>query len=320
MLRFADNLILMTANAVLCATNRRSVRRYRRDIGRRPNIANPQRYSERMLWRKLVDHNPQFVVFSDKLATKVFLKRRCPELSIPRTLWVGRSADEIPGELLSQNVLVKANHGSGFNHHVRAGQCDRVGLRKKTDQWLGSVYGVENDEWSYCQVEPKLFVEEAIGDAEGDLIEINVRAAHGKPILGSVIGKCKTPAQWAVYLDTEGVPTSGMSDPDGSPVTPLPRDLEVLEPYRRAVQFTKQLSLGVDYARFDFMWNGRELFGGEITVYPAAGIYDPVNTATAAAILKGWDLKQSHFLKSRQSGWMRLYAAVLNRRWSGRIQ
>ena len=129
---------------------------------------------------------------------------------------------------------MKANHGSGFNHHVRAGQCDRAALRQKTDQWLNSVYGVKGGEWGYSKVEAKLFVEEAVGDAETDLIEFNVRASHGKPILGSVMGKCKTPAQWAAYLDSDGVPTLGMHDPDGSPVKLLPKGLEVAEPYRRA--------------------------------------------------------------------------------------
>jgi len=317
---FADNLVLGAANAILYVNHPGFVRRYRRDFGRLPNIANPQRYSERMLWRKLVDHNPQFVVFSDKLASKDFLQRCCPELPVPRTLWVGRSADEIPDELLRQDVLVKANHGSGFNHHVRAGQCDRAALRQKTDQWLNSVYGVKGGEWGYSKVEAKLFVEEAVGDAETDLIEFNVRASHGKPILGSVMGKCKTPAQWAAYLDSDGVPTLGMHDPDGSPVKLLPKGLEVAEPYRRAVQFARQISIGVDYARFDFLWNGKELFGGEITVYPAAGVRDPSNALVNTAILTGWDLRQSHFLRSQHDGWTQLYADALKRQWARETQ
>ncbi len=317
---FADNLLLGVANIVLCAKNPGFARRYWRDFGRLPNIANPQRYSERMLWRKLVDHNPQFVVFSDKLASKEFLQRRCPELPVPRTLWVGCSADEIPDELLNQNILVKANHGSGFNHHVRAGQCDRAVLRQKTERWLHSVYGVKGGEWGYSQVEAKLFVEAAVGDAEADLIEFNVRASNGRPILGSVIGKCKTPAQWVTYLDPEGHPTWAIDAPDGSPIKPLPAGLEVLEPYRRAVHFTKQLSVGVDYARFDFLWNGKDLFGGEITVYPAGGGADITNPSVNVMTLTGWDLLQSHFMKSRHGGWKQLYADALRRQWTRQTQ
>jgi hypothetical protein len=79
-----DDFIFAVANAVLCAKNPGLVRHYRRRYRRFPNIANPQLYSERMLWRKTVDHNPQFIVFSDKLATKDFLRQRCPAHALGR--------------------------------------------------------------------------------------------------------------------------------------------------------------------------------------------------------------------------------------------
>jgi hypothetical protein len=53
----------------------------------------------------------------------------------------------------------------------------------------------------------------------------------------------------------------------------------------------------------DFLWNGSELYGGEITIYPAAGLKDPVDPAVHAYILDGWDLAQTHFLRAPQTGW-----------------
>ena len=311
---FNDDFIFAAANTVLYAKNARQVGRYRRKLGRWPNIANPQRYSERMLWRKLLDHDPQFVVFSDKLATKEFIKSRCPDLPLPQTLWVGDDVDAIPPELLRGEVYVKANHGCNFNYRVRGGQCDRTVLREKTGRWLASVYGKKAGEWSYCKVKPKLFVEEAVGDVDAGLLDFHVRAGNGAAILGSVMGQCKTPSQWYTYLDPDGNPTMAVRDPEGSPLVPSPRALAVIEPYRRAVRYARQLSVGVDYARFDFMWNGQELFGGEITVYPAAGLSDPANSLTRDAMLGGWNLMQSHFLKSPHTGWTRLYADALKRR------
>ncbi len=310
----ADDLIFLVANLVLRRKNKRLVRSYRQLHGRWPNIANPQSYTERMLWRKVVDHNPQFVVFSDKLATKEYIQRRCPELLVPPTLWVGRDAAAIPADLLCGDVYVKANHGCDFNQRIRGGQCDRVALKRKSEQWLGFTYGHEHGEWAYSQIEPQLFVEAAVGDVEAGLLEFNVRVCHGRPILGSVVGRCKTPDQWAVYLDPEGRPTPGMSDPEGGPVVPLPRGVEILEPYLRAVEFAKRLGVGVDYVRCDFMWNGAELFGGEITVYPTGGLFEPTNASARDVTLNGWDLLQSHFLKTRQTGWKRIYAEALKRR------
>jgi hypothetical protein len=105
------------------------------------------------------------------------------------------------------------------------------------------VHGRKGGEWAYFKVEPKLFVEESVGDAEAGLIEFNVRAGNGAVIMGSVMGRCKTPSQWAVYLDPEGAPTFGMNDPEGSPIVPLPKGLAVTEPYRRAVQFASEWTM-----------------------------------------------------------------------------
>jgi hypothetical protein len=287
--------------------------RYWRQHRRLPDIAHPKRYTERMLWRKFLDRSPQHILFSDKIAAKEFIRARCPDLPLPRTLWVGNDADDIPDELLRRDVYVKASHGCGFNHHVTGGTCDRALLTAKSRRWLRSGYGRKNGEWAYARVPRRLLVEESIGNAETGLLEINIRATNGRFLLGSIIGKCKTPGQWARYLDVHANPTAGMGEPDGAPFTPLPQGIDITAPYLRAVDFARRLSLGVDYARFDFLWNGTTLYGGEITVYPASGGAEPSNAIVNHAIL-GWDLLQSHFLTSPQTGWRRHYAAALRRR------
>ncbi len=313
MIRLFDSLVLATTEVFLHATHRRIVKTYVRRHGRRPRIADPRRYSERMLWRKLVNHDPQYVVFSDKLATKEYCRRVCPELAVPPTLWIGTDADAIPEKILDGDVFVKANHGYAYNVEIRNGQVNRQELKEKTDRWLNSVHGRGDGQWAYSQVKPKLFVEQAIGAAAGDLLEFNVRAGNGTPILGSVIGHNKMDNAWMVYLDAAGNPTAGPKDADGAPGARLPEEVAITEPYKRAVEFTKRLSGGVDYARFDFMWNGSELYAGEITIYPAAGNNELANASVHAAIIAGWDLSTSHFLTARHSGLIGVYANSLRR-------
>jgi TupA-like ATPgrasp len=317
MTEMTERLIFAAANALLYATNINLIRRYRRTLHRLPNVANPRIYSERMLWRKLVDHNPLFVVFSDKLAAKEFFRSRLPDLPLPRTLWTGDDADHIPDELLRGDVYVKANHGCGFNHRIRGGACDRAALREETRRWLRATYGIKGGEWSYFNVKPKLFVEEAVGDVDGSLLDFKVRAGNGVAILGLVMGHAKTPAEWMVFFDPEGRPAPRMTDPDGGPVESTPEAQAAVGPYLRAVELARRLSVGVHFARFDFLWNGRELFGNEITVYPSSGTRDPANSRTQNVLLQGWNLAQSHFLKSKHTGLKGLYANALNRQWNG---
>jgi hypothetical protein len=38
---------------------------FKEGVGYRPRIALPKRYHEKMLWRRIFDHNPEFTLFSD---------------------------------------------------------------------------------------------------------------------------------------------------------------------------------------------------------------------------------------------------------------
>ncbi|HEV2691535.1 MAG TPA: ATP-grasp fold amidoligase family protein [Verrucomicrobiae bacterium] len=287
-------------------------------IGYLPNIADPKTYAERMLWRKTIDRNPDFITFLDKLAAKTYIKKKCPEVSLAQVLWEGRSAAEIPDELLRGEVVVKANHGCGYNYRIREGVFDRTVLQRLTRKWLTRKYGRRYGEWGYNEIKPRLFVEEAIGDAAKDLVEFDIRAANGKAFLGCVTGKCKQPDEWFFFLDRSGRPALDLCDVDGQPPAPIPAHFNAMEAYFQAVRLADKLSVNVDYARFDFMWNGRRLFGSEITVYPASGVDDPRSTDCKRIILESWNLLDAHFLTRPQSGWKGIYAEALKRKITDR--
>jgi hypothetical protein len=162
---------------------------------RLPNIAFPRGYGDRIQWRKIFDHNPQFGLFADKLKTKDFIRERCPGLALPETLWVGDYPDDIPREILNGNVVVKANHGSGFNFFIREGRYDWEALKRTCRKWLLRYpYGRMDAEWAYTQVTPKLFVEELLPGDSKTLFDINIRACRGLIAFGSLMFNAKTSA------------------------------------------------------------------------------------------------------------------------------
>jgi hypothetical protein len=86
---------------------------------------------------------------SDKLLAKQFAVARCPTVKVPETLWTGQAAEDIPDDLLRGNVVVKANHGSGWNIFIRNGQYDRGELNRTANRWLASRFGKRHAEWGY---------------------------------------------------------------------------------------------------------------------------------------------------------------------------
>lgn len=317
---FSDAMILAGANILVGLANWRAVRRFYHAHRRIPQPAVPDTYAERMLWRKIVDHNPRFVELSDKLACKEYVKRLCPDLAVPETLWIGKDADDIPDESLRGNVFVKTNHAFKQNYTIRDGVVDRAHLKSTTDVWLVSVHGRGSFQWSYSQVKPRLFIERSIGDAAGDLLEFNIRASDGRPLLSSVIGHNKLANQWSVYLDLDGRPTYGPGSKPDSPPAPLPQGLDIERPYRDALAYTAKLSRGIDYARYDFMWNGETLYAGEITIYPSSGIMEIRHPGARRLLTEGWRLEVADFLTRPQTGFRRLYAHALRRRLQQRTR
>ena len=309
-----DRLIFALTNLWLYARYGRLMWKAYRRHGWWPNVARPESISERMWWRKFVDRSPLHVTFADKLATKEYIRARCPELAIPRTLWVGANADEIPDDVLRGDVYVKTNNGCSFNYRIRGGAVDRGELKKTTDRWMKYRFGKEHGEWAYWPIKPKLFVEEAIWGGECGLLDLQIRSGWGECILGLVLGCAKTPRKWAVYLDDNGHAKPGAeAEVEGFRLESLD-GLDLREPYRAACAYARRLSEGVDYARFDFFWNGTTLYAGEITVYPGGGVREVSNPAMLAQLKAGWRLERSWFLSTPQGWPVCIYANAL-RRW-----
>ena len=92
---------------------------YFRSFRRLPNLRDPRTFNEKIAWRKLYQHNPQFPIFADKIAVKAEIARLIGEQHIIETLWVVNNPDDIPFDGLKPPYVIKVNHGSGGNVFIR---------------------------------------------------------------------------------------------------------------------------------------------------------------------------------------------------------
>lgn len=301
--------ILAIARVVLTARHPLLVIRFLKRIGYLPDPAAPTRYHERMLWRKIVDHNPLFVTLSDKLAAKDYIRAVCPEVPVPATLWSGKDPGDIPTELLTREVVVKANHGCDMNIFVSGGKPDRETIIRKARRWLKTRFGTRHGEWAYWFIDRKVLVEELLPLSGGRIAtEIKVQVCSG--------------AVCHVRAEDKKALRSRLFDPQGNPLPgrdlDYPREDQALEVtprladyIRQAAKIAPRLAGELDYARIDFLVTDEQLYGGEITVYTAAGFAVWSNPAIMADIEARWRLEHSDFLRRRHRGPVRLYADAL---------
>jgi hypothetical protein len=305
----SQRIVLACARLCLLAAHPVLVSRFIRTLGYWPNPAVPRSFHEKILWRKLVDHNPNFVALTDKLAAKRIARTRCPGVAVAKVLWVGTEPRALPMSLVTRDVAVKANHSSGSNVFVNDGEPGYMKIVWRAERWMARRHHRRHGEWGYRNVPQVIFVEEKLILGGGDLpTEIKVHAFAGG--IGHV-WIADTPGRRSRTYSADVRPlairdTVNPGEEQELPDTPATRAL-----IRQALDVAPRLLGRLDYARIDFMVAGGRLYFGEYTLYPGGGYdlwLDPALTERAEAL---WDLRQSHFLRKPHRGPLRLYADAL---------
>jgi hypothetical protein len=304
--------VLFLARLYLLAAHPALISQFYRKLGYWPNPAFPQRYHEKLLWRKILDRDVRFVHLSDKLAAKKIAQARCPEVAVAKVLWAGSEPRLLPASLVAKGVVVKTNHGSGFNIFVAEDRPDYRTIVRKLERWMEISHDRKFGEWGYRDVPRRIFVEEKLVSGGGELpTDIKVHTFGSK--IGHVWVADKLARRSRTY-SADGTPLEVRDNKyraveQALPDTPLTRAL-----VRQAIELAPRLLGGHDYARVDFIVAGTCLYFGEFTLYPDAGYdrwLDSGLTSRAEAL---WDLRRSDFFRKPHRGLARLYADALRAR------
>jgi hypothetical protein len=293
---------------------RRAVRAFRRELGYTPNIAVPVTYHEKMFWRRIVDHNPAFVAYCDKLAAKeIFLGLDDP-VAVPETLWTGTRPEDLPDALMRPDVVVKLNAGCNSNWFFARDGTDRGAFELACRKWLSKPFGTETSEWGYWPSERRLMAEAVIAADRADIAELKVHLFGDEIFYTNIYLSEKTPGSKSAIFDADGnrlaVTNSTVAR---DPSRALPAGFRVPACYPRAMAAARAIARDSDYLRVDFMVVGDRLYGGEITPYPTAGLMTNSDPEVMAEMGRRWDLARSWFLSAPQAGWRGWYQRALRR-------
>ena len=301
-------------NGLLYVLHPRLTVQYWRNLRRFPNTAVPRDVNEKMLWRKVFDRNPDFVTFSGKLRAKEYVRQRAPDIAQSPVLWSGTDLRDLPEDLAGQRRFLKANHSSGMNIALDDGPVDRQQLVKSTSSWLAHRHDRVHGEWGYRDVRPKFFLEADISDEqEADLVDLIVYVfSNSVTLIVATIGE-KTAHERVALFDAEGCRLDAVpvSHRNHSSAVALPDDFDLPLDAATLGRHALMIANGNDHLRVDFMWNGEKLYFCEVTVYPGGGYRSYSDPKIVQLMGQNWNLADSWFLRTAQSGWRRRYAAWL---------
>jgi hypothetical protein len=135
-------------------------RAYRRFI----DMENPQRFTEKIQILKLRGGLEAHSGWVDKLEAKRRVAEILGEQWITPTLWRGRQLPPVAARTWPTPYLIKANHGSGFYHHVvTEADKDWPRIEKECASWLRQRWHPHLRERQYDAIVPELLVEPRLG-------------------------------------------------------------------------------------------------------------------------------------------------------------
>ncbi|WP_213776887.1 ATP-grasp fold amidoligase family protein [Caballeronia sp. dw_276] len=245
---------------------------HRKRVGRFPNLRNATTFNEIILDRCL-HPDPLWTTLTDKLAVRDYVKSKVGEKYLIPLLAAPDVFTQEVFDSLPAAFVMKANHGCGFVKVVRdKSTVSFEQLSQLADEWLSTNFYDASRERHYRPIKPRIYFEKLLLDSSGAVpadFKMNIFGRKdGDPIIytGVVSDRFGSPrhdfydAQWN-RLDV----VLGEYPCSTVPAAPLPNWDEV-------VRIATLLADGLGYVRVDLYAPDNEIFFGELTFTPGAGV------------------------------------------------
>ena len=154
--------------------------------GRRLNLKNPQRYTEKLQWYKLYYRDPVMQQCADKYAVRQFVKDRGLGGILNDLYAVFETPEEIYFDNLPKAFVLKLSNGSGTNLLIKdKSQWDVEAVRRKFAEFYAQSGASAGREWVYkTDKKPVVVAERYLEDTqqqEGGLCDYKIMCFDGEP-------------------------------------------------------------------------------------------------------------------------------------------
>ncbi len=245
---------------------------HRRRVGRFPRLLKPQTFNEIILDRCL-HPDPVWTILADKLAVRDYVKARVGEQYLVPLIAVPEVFTRQVFDALPTAFVMKANHGCAFVKVVRNKADESFEeLKKLADQWLATDFYLASRERHYRAIKPRLYFEKLLVEQSGkipDDFKMNIFGdVNGVPnILTGVVSDRFGSPRHDFYDTGWNRLNIALGDYPCSTVA-APR----LPNWDELVRVASRLSEGLGYVRVDLYACDGQIFFGELTFTPGAGV------------------------------------------------
>ena len=243
---------------------------YVKHMGFRPNLEDPVRYTEKIQWRKLNDHDPLYSRLSDKVAVRDWVQGRIGAKYLIPLIGVWDSYDQIDFNYLPDEFVLKTNNASStvcivpdkkkMNHKL---------MKKKFDFWMQMDYTrLQGYESQYAGIKPKILAEFMVHpqDGESDLRDYKFLCFNGKVhYIWVDLNRYHGHARAMFDRDWNFQHWNQKFEPMESCDVERPANLDEM------IMIAEKLAASFDHVRVDLYNTGNRILFGEMTFTNSSG-------------------------------------------------
>ena len=243
-------------------------------FGRLPDLYAPKCFNEKVLYRKCVHGDyPLYMRLADKFAVRPYVAARIGEAYLVPLLMDSTDPQDLLRLPRWRQTVIKANHGAAMVEIVReepdAQQKRRI--IERCGRWLQTDFSEMVREIHYRDIPPRLLVEQYIGEGQQVPVDYKFhmfRQADGsfQYVLQVIYGRFDTPKLGMTFFVGNLHTAFHRIRDDGRAPPCAPALLE------QALELSKQLASDCDYMRVDWYIQRGQIYFGELTFTPGAGL------------------------------------------------
>lgn len=254
---------------------------YRIKMGRKLDLKNPKRFTEKLQWYKLYYKNPIMIQCVDKYDVREYIKSLGLGDNLNECYGVYSSPDEIDFSKLPNQFVLKDTLGGGGNSVIICkdkASFDIESCKKQMMGWVSTPLIRDGGrEWPYYSGKKhRIIIEKYIqsNEDDGGLIDYKFLCFNGKARVLFVLAD-RTLGDGAgcglFDMDFNLLPCNELEE------KPLKRTIIKPRDFDKMILFVEKIAKAFPEVRVDIYNQNRKILFGEITFYDASGyaLYDP---------------------------------------------
>ena len=231
------------------------------------DLKNPTTFNEKIIWKKLNDNVKLYSDVADKVKVREYVQSKNQEVSLSNIYYITDNPDSIDFDVLPNQFVVKASHGSGWVEIVRDKNKLNINkILKKCNSWLSRNYYYLGREMVYKDIKPNIIIEELLIDEDNNVpMDIKCFCFNGKvEFIQLDIDRYKEHKRVLLDANWNVLPFSYH-------YPPYKGNIERNKYLPEIIEISESLSSEFDFIRVDLYLVDNKVYFGELTNYPGCG-------------------------------------------------